>query len=164
MAVRPSVPAREIHVTSNVGWTWVGASTVLALGPGDPTRDGWRAYLEGNDQRLTSRREISGVLVFPIGTAAPNAGQRAELRAQLERHAWKGPVAIVVSSPLALTIARIVALIGQEMKPFGPEAVDDAIRHARLDAHRDDALSAGRELWRALSQGKVSFDLGARRR
>ena len=163
MPKRAAAPP-EIHVSSNVGWSWVGTGSVLALGPGDPSREGWRAYLESNERRLASKRTISGVLVLPIGTAAPNAGQRAELRDQLQRHAWTGPVAMVVSNPLALTIARIVALIGKDMKPFAAHAVDDAIDHARLGGVREEALGAGRELWRSLSQGKVSLDLGAPRR
>ncbi len=163
MAGGHSIPAREIHVVSNVGWAWVGTGTVLAHGPADPTREGWRAYLDANERRLQNRREISGVLVLPIGTSAPNAGQRAELKDLLQRHSWSGPVAMVVSSPVVLTIARIIGLIGGEMKPFAPQAVDDAIRHASLAGFRDEALDAGRAIWSALSS-PVVFDLGSRSR
>ncbi|MBN8506589.1 MAG: tryptophan--tRNA ligase [Burkholderiales bacterium] len=58
MSKRAEAPP-EIHVSSNVGWSWVGTGTVLALGPGDPSREGWRAYLEGNERRLASKRTIS---------------------------------------------------------------------------------------------------------
>lgn len=152
-----AVPPRELITAENVGWAWVGMGLVLAIGPGDPSRDGWRAYIEANERRLRIGRGVSGVLVLPMGTAAPNAGQRAALREVLTRHAWSGPVAMVVSNPMGLTIARLFSLLDENMKPFAPGALDDALRHARLDGFGDDVRVVARELWRELSNGRVAF-------
>lgn len=158
MSSRSSLPPNRAgegevieHFDTHLAWAFVGPVMVMVVGPADPPSGAWRNFLLLCDRRMASGGRVDAVLVLPIDTAAPNAGQRAELRAMLERHRWSGPMAVIVESALAFTIVRLVAMVGGDVKPFRPTELEQALAHLGQRAFREPIIGCARGLYRQLA-------------
>jgi hypothetical protein len=115
-------------------------SLVVYVGGSEAPRDTeWEAYLH-NVEETAKRMQHARIAIF-AGSGAPTATQRKRAAELSKRYPVR---AVVISpSPVARTIVTLLRWLGTDIRAFGPDAAEEALRSIEVtEGERRRALEA----------------------